>query len=68
MHLEAKRARCWKYSPEDPKSHFPRGSTFQPNWEAASTSLVFVNFICTQYEATLPANKLGKQKPTNNAS
>ena len=31
MHIEAKSARCWKYSPEDPHAHFPPGSTFQPN-------------------------------------
>ena len=23
MHIEAKSARCWKYSPEDPHAHFP---------------------------------------------
>ena len=27
MHIEAKSARCWKYSPEDPEAHFPPGST-----------------------------------------
>ena len=31
MHIEAKSARCWKYSPEDPLAHFPPGSTFRPN-------------------------------------
>ena len=30
MHLEAKSARCWKYSLEDPHAHFPPGSTFHP--------------------------------------
>ena len=25
MHIDAKSARCWKYSPEDPHAHFPRG-------------------------------------------
>ena len=54
MHVDAKSARCWKYSPEDPKSFFPPGSTFQPNREAVSTCLIFVNSICTQPEPTLP--------------
>ena len=54
MHVDAKSARCWKYSPEDPKSFFPPGSTFQPNREAVSTGLIFVNIICTQPEPTLP--------------
>ena len=54
MHVDAKSARCWKYSPGDPKSIFPPGSTFQPNREAVSTSLIFVNIICTQAEPTLP--------------
>ena len=54
MHVDAKSARCWKYSPEDPKSLFPPGSTFQPNREALATGLLFVNIICTQPEPTLP--------------
>ena len=31
MHVDAKSARCWKYSAGDPKSLFPPGSTFQSN-------------------------------------
>ena len=54
VHVDAKCARCWKYSPGDPKSLFPPGSTFQSNREAVSTGLVFVNNICTQPEPTLP--------------
>ena len=54
MLVDAKSARCWKYSPEDPKSLFPPGSTFQPNREAVTTGLIFVNIICTQPEPTLP--------------
>ena len=54
MHVDAKSARCWKYSPGDPKSLFLPGSTFQPNREAVSTGLVFVNIKCTQPEPTLP--------------
>ena len=54
MYVDAKSARCWKYSPGDPKSLFPPGSTFQPNREAVSTGLIFVNIVCTQPESTLP--------------
>ena len=54
MYVDAKSARCWKYSPEDPKSLFPPGATFQPNREAVSTGLSFVNIICAQPEPTLP--------------
>ena len=54
MYVDAKSARCWKYSPGDPKSLFPPGSTFRPNREAVSTGLIFVNITCTQPEPTLP--------------
>ena len=54
MHVDAKSARCWKYSPEDPKSLSPPGSTFQPNREAVSRGLIFVNIIFTQPEPFLP--------------
>ena len=54
MQVDAESARCWKYSPGDPKSLFPPGSSFQPNREAVSTCLIFVNIICTQPEPTLP--------------
>ena len=54
MHIEAKSARCWKYSPEDPHAHFPPGSTFQPNRNAIATGLSFVNVLCTQSESKLP--------------
>ena len=53
MLVDAKSARCWKYSPEDPKSLFPPGSTFQPNREAVATGLLFINIICTQPEPSL---------------
>ena len=52
MHVDTKGARCWKYSPGDPKSLFPPGSTFKPNREVVSTGLIFVNIICTQLEST----------------
>ena len=54
MHVDGKSARCWKYSPGDPKSLYPPGSNFQPNREAVSTGLIFVNIICTLLEPTLP--------------
>ena len=54
MHIEAKSARCWKYSPEDPHAHSPPGSTFQPNRNAVATGLPFVNVLCTQTESKLP--------------
>ena len=53
-HIEAKNARCWKNSPECPHSHFPPGSTFHPNRNAAATGLSFVNVLCTQSESKLP--------------
>ena len=53
MHVDAKSASCWKYSPGDPKSLFTPGSTFQRNREAVSTSLIFFDIICTQPEPTL---------------
>ena len=54
IHVDAKSARCWKYSPGDPKYLFTPVSTFQPNREAVSTGLIFVNIICNQPEPTLP--------------
>ena len=54
MHIEAKSARCWKYSPEDPHAQFPPGSTFHPNRNAVATGLPFVNVLCTQSESKLP--------------
>ena len=54
MLVDAKNARCWKYSPEDPRYLFPPGSTFQTNMDAVATGLIFVNIIGTQPEPTLP--------------
>ena len=54
MHVEAKSARCWKYSPEDPHAHFPPGSTFYPNRNPVATGLTFVNVLCTRSESKLP--------------
>ena len=46
--------RCWKYSPADTHTHFPPGSTFQPNRHAVATGLSFINTLCTRYENSLP--------------
>ena len=54
MHIEAKSASCWKYSPEDLHAHFPPGSTFHPNRIAVATGLSFANVLCTQSESKLP--------------
>ena len=54
MHIDAKSARCWKYSHEDSHAHFPPGSTFQPNRNAVATGLSFVKVLCTQSESKLP--------------
>ena len=54
VRVDAKSTRCWKYSPGDPKSLLPLGSTFQPNRGAMSTGLNFVKITCTHLEPTLP--------------
>ena len=54
MHIEAKNARCWKYSREDPHAHFPSGSSFHPNRNAVSVGLSFLYVLCTQSESKLP--------------
>ena len=48
--IDAKSARCWKYSRIDTHMHFPLGSTFQPNRNAVATSLSFVNTLWTRSE------------------
>ena len=54
MQIEAKSARCWKTSREDPYAHFLPGSTFQPYRKAVATELSFFNLLCTQSETKLP--------------
>ena len=54
MYIDAKSARCWKYSPTDTHIHFPPGSTFQPNLTAVATGLSFINTLCTRSECNLP--------------
>ena len=54
MYINAKSARCWKYSPTDTRIHFPPGSTFQPKRKAVATGLAFINTLCTRSESNLP--------------
>ena len=54
MCIDAKSARCWKYSPTDSHIHFPPGSTFQPNRAAVATGLSFIDTLCTRSERNLP--------------
>ena len=54
MCIDAKKARCWKYSPADTHTHFPPGSTFQANRPAVATGLSFINTLCTRSEESFP--------------
>ena len=54
MHIEAKSAKCWNFSPEDPHFLFPPGSTFHPNLNVVATGLSFGIVLCTQSESKLP--------------
>ena len=54
IYIDAKSARCWKYSPTDTRTHFPPGSTFQPNRNAVATGLSFINTLCTRSERNFP--------------
>ena len=54
MCIDAKSARCWKYSPADTHTHFPPGSTIQTNRIALATGLSFTNTLCTRSERSLP--------------
>ena len=54
MYIDAKSARCLKYSSEDTQFHFPLNSTFQPNRQAVSTGLPFINTLCTRSEKKFP--------------
>ena len=53
MYIDAKSARCWKYSPTDTHIHFLPGSTFQPNRNAVATGLSLINTLCTRSENNL---------------
>ena len=54
MCIEAKSARCWKFSPTDTRIDFPPGSIFQPNRTVMTTGLSFLNTLCTRSECNLP--------------
>ena len=54
MYIGAKSARCWKYSPEDSRIHFPPGSIFQLNCQDVSTGLSFNNTLRIRSEKNLP--------------
>ena len=53
-YIDAKSARCWKYSPTDTHIHFPLGSNFQRNRNAVATGLYFIKTLCTRSESNLP--------------
>ena len=53
MHIEAKSARCWTYSPGDSHAHFQPRSTFHSKHNAVATGLTFVKVLCTQSESKL---------------
>ena len=53
VYVDAKSARCWKYSPTGTHIHFPLGSTFQPSRNAVATGLTFINTLCTPSESNL---------------
>ena len=54
MYIDAKSARCWKYSHTDTHIHFTPGSNFQPNRNAVTTGLSFINTLCRRSESNLP--------------
>ena len=54
MRIDAKSARCWKYSPTDSHILFPTGFAFQPDRTAVATGLSFINTWCTRSERNLP--------------
>ena len=54
MCIDAKSARCCKYSPAGTHTHFPLGYTFKPNQNAVASGLSFINTLCTRSERNLP--------------
>ena len=54
MRIDAKSSHCWKFSPTDAQIHFPPGSTFEPNRNAVTSCLSFINTSCTRSERNLP--------------
>ena len=53
MCIDAKSARCWKYSHTDTHIHCRPDSTFQPNGTRVATGLSFINTLCTRSECNL---------------
>ena len=62
MCIEAKSARGWKYLPAHIHTHFPPGSSFQPNGNAVATGLSFINTLCTRSERNLPILRENNKK------
>ena len=68
MCIDAKSARCWRYSTEDIRTNFPPGSIFEPHRNAVASGLSFINSLsfinyhslCTRSERSLP--KLTEKK------
>ena len=54
MCIDTKSDSCWKNSLADNHTHFPQGSTFQPNRKTVATGLAFINTLCTRSENSLP--------------
>ena len=54
MCIDAKNARCLKYSLTDFHLRFRPGSTFQPNRTAVATGLSFINTLCIGSERNFP--------------
>ena len=65
MCFYAESARCWKYSLADTYTHFPPGSTFQPNRHAVATGLSFISTSCIRSEGSLPIYIDGKQQKSS---
>ena len=52
--FDAKNARRWKNLPTDTHINFPPGSAFQPNGNAVSNGLLFMNTLCNRSDCSLP--------------
>ena len=53
MYFDAKDAFCWKYLSDDSQFHFPPSSTLQPNRQAISSGLFFLNNLSPRREICL---------------
>ena len=54
MCFDAKSARCWKFLPADVHTHFPPGSTFQPNLNVVAIGIYFMITLRTRSKRYLP--------------